>query len=164
MGNIEIKIRRLGPVRDSDIVLKPFMIFTGESGTGKSYTALLVHYIYRVLCNTIDIRDFFDYIGASFDRHKEQLTDDEGFLFEFTLQQFEEWISSASIRYVSTSIGNFSFNGDVSVKFHELPDTYRFYYKKEVVEVGGEMKYYDTIVINKDINMRLPYRSQGWSS
>lgn len=50
-GNIEIHIEDIGPIRDSRIELKPFMVFSGESGTGKSYTALLVHYIYRVLCN-----------------------------------------------------------------------------------------------------------------
>lgn len=43
-GNIEIHIENIGPIRDSRIELKPFMVFSGESGTGKSYTALLVHY------------------------------------------------------------------------------------------------------------------------
>ena len=44
-ATIEIQIEQLGPIRDSKIVLKPFMFFSGESGTGKSYTALLIHYI-----------------------------------------------------------------------------------------------------------------------
>lgn len=48
---IKIYIEELGPIRDSVIELKPFMIFSGESGMGKSYTVLLVHYIYRILCN-----------------------------------------------------------------------------------------------------------------
>ena len=39
--NIRIIIDKLGPITDSEIVFKPFMVFTGESGLGKSYTALL---------------------------------------------------------------------------------------------------------------------------
>ena len=57
-NTITIHIGHLGPVRDSDIILKPFMVFTGESGTGKSYTALLVHYVYKVLC-TFECSNFF---------------------------------------------------------------------------------------------------------
>ena len=39
--NIRIIIDKLGPITDSEIELKPFMVYTGESGLGKSYTALL---------------------------------------------------------------------------------------------------------------------------
>ena len=39
--NIRIIIDKLGPITDSEIELKPFMVYTGESGLGRSYTALL---------------------------------------------------------------------------------------------------------------------------
>lgn len=39
--DIRIIIDKLGPITDLEIVFKPFMVFTGESGLGKSYTALL---------------------------------------------------------------------------------------------------------------------------
>lgn len=159
---ITIHIDNLGPVHDSDLELKPFMVFTGASGTGKSYVSLLIHYIYRVFSKKHDIFDFFENIGASFDDHKKIISSDEDFLFEFSLEQFEEWISTSAIKYVGRSIGNFSFEGKVSIKFHGLPDTFKYHYRKETIEVAGEMKYYDTIIMNQRLTIRLPYDSSEW--
>ena len=162
-SSIEIYIEELGPIRDSRIELKPFMVFSGESGTGKSYTALLVHYIYKVLCGD-EMLDWFVQNNVSFDKHKEQLPDaNQGFLYEFTLQEFEAWCSRSVIKYVGDMVGNYSLEGKVSIKFNGLPtDRYRFSYSKEVLEREGEMKYYDTVSMNKDFPLRLPYNSTGW--
>ena len=46
---IKIKIEKLGRVVESEIEIAPLMVFSGESGMGKSYLALLVHYFYDVL-------------------------------------------------------------------------------------------------------------------
>ncbi|MDQ1265637.1 MAG: hypothetical protein QG635_788, partial [Bacteroidota bacterium] len=46
---IKIKIVELGPIRDSEIEFHPFLLFTGESNTGKSYTALLIYSIVKLL-------------------------------------------------------------------------------------------------------------------
>ena len=140
-SSIEIYIEELGPIRDSRIELKPFMVFSGESGTGKSYTALLVHYIYKVLCGD-EMLDWFVQNNVSFDKHKEQLPDaNQGFLYEFTLQEFEAWCSRSVIKYVGDMVGNYSLEGKVSIKFNGLPtDRYRFSYSKEVLEREGEMK------------------------
>ncbi len=37
MKAIKIHINRLGIIKDSDITITPMMIFSGESGLGKSY-------------------------------------------------------------------------------------------------------------------------------
>lgn len=162
-GNIEIHIENIGPIRNSRIELKPFMVFSGESGTGKSYTALLVHYIYRVLCNN-DMSDFFAENDASYDKHKEQLPDaNQGVLYEFTLQEFETWCNRSAIKYVGKMLGNYALEGKVSIKFNGLPtDRYKFTYAKEVLEMDGEMKYYDIVSMNKDFPLRLPYNSTEW--
>ena len=162
-GNIEIHIENIGPIRDSRIELKPFMVFSGESGTGKSYTALLVHYIYRVLCNN-DMSGFFAENNASYDKHKEQLPDaNQGVLYEFTLQEFETWCNRSAIKYVGKMLGYYALEGKVSIKFNGLStDRYKFTYAKEVLEMDGEMKYYDTVSINNDLPLRLPYNSTEW--
>lgn len=51
--NIRIHINKLGPIGDSEIELKPLMVFTGMSGLGKSYTAFLIYY----LVNSINFVD-----------------------------------------------------------------------------------------------------------
>lgn len=74
-ATIEIQIEQLGPIRDSKIVLKPFMFFSGESGTGKSYTALLVHYIYCLICDNA-LSDFFKEQGVSYNQLMAEHPDD----------------------------------------------------------------------------------------
>lgn len=163
--DIKIHIDYLGPVRNSDIVLKPFMVFTGESGTGKSYTALLVHYIYKVMCNYGVIDDFYKSLNASFDEDKQRLQNkEEGLLFEFTRQQLEEWVSNSAIKYVGNMLGNFSMQGKVSVQFESLDDKYSFYYKKEKTEVNGKDVYLDSISLNYKYVYRIPFESEHWMS
>lgn len=48
MKSVKIYIKELGAIRDSELYVKPFMIFSGESGLGKSYAAFLVHYLYVI--------------------------------------------------------------------------------------------------------------------
>lgn len=163
--DIKIHIDYLGPVRNSDIVLKPFMVFTGESGTGKSYTALLVHYIYKVMCNSAGMSDFYKSLNASFDEDKQRLQNkDEGLLFEFTRQQLEEWVSNSAIKYVGNMLGNFSMQGKVSVQFDGLDDKYSFYYKKEKTEANGKELYFDNVTLNGKYTFRFPYMSNNWES
>lgn len=163
--DIKIHIDYLGPVRNSDIMLKPFMVFTGESGTGKSYTALLVHYIYKVMCNSAGLSDFYKSLNASYDEDKQRLQNkEEGLLFEFTRQQFEDWVSNSAIKYVGNMLGIFSMQGKVSVQFDGLDDKYSFYYKKEKTEVNGEEVYLDNLTLNGKYTFRFPNMSSNWES
>ena len=50
-GKIRFEIESLGPIRDSVIDFKPFLLFSGESSTGKSYTAMAVYYLFFMLRN-----------------------------------------------------------------------------------------------------------------
>lgn len=159
---IRIYIDHLGPVRNSYLELKPFMVFTGESGTGKSYTALLVHYVYKVLC-TYECSKFFDSIEASFDKHKQQLSDEnDDFLFEFKINQFEEWLNKEAVRYVGDSLGSYNLDADVKIEFIGPVENYRFTYKRDILEINGEMSYFDNIQMNDFYPLRLPYNSKEW--
>ena len=48
-GKIRFEIEELGPIRDSVIDFKPFLIFSGESNTGKSFAAMAVYYLFYML-------------------------------------------------------------------------------------------------------------------
>ena len=50
-GKIRFEIESLGPMRDSVVDFKPFLLFSGESNTGKSYTAMVVFYLFFMLDN-----------------------------------------------------------------------------------------------------------------
>ena len=47
MERIKVKINKLGRVANSSIEIAPMMIFSGESGMGKSYLAILAHYFWK---------------------------------------------------------------------------------------------------------------------
>lgn len=57
--DIRILIDKLGPITNSEITLKPFMVFTGESGLGKSYTAFLVYNLTSAL-TAIRMQEFVE--------------------------------------------------------------------------------------------------------
>ena len=59
MNPVIFQIKKLGAVKNSKIELKPFMIFSGESGLGKSYVAFLVHYLYTLLSSSYRLNSFF---------------------------------------------------------------------------------------------------------
>lgn len=50
-GKIRFEIESLGPIRDSVLDFKPFILFSGESNTGKSYAAMAVYYLFYMLDN-----------------------------------------------------------------------------------------------------------------
>ena len=164
-GTIEIHIEQLGPIRDSQIVLKPFMFFSGESGTGKSYTALLVHYIYCLLCNTA-LSDFFKELGVSYNQLMAEHPDDEaGVLYEFSLGQLEAWCSKAAVSYLGQMLGNPDLKAHISIRFKGVPDRYKYTFKKEVLNLSGDvMDYFDLIQLNNRFSVRVPHRSEKWEA
>lgn len=59
MKCIKVRIDQLGRIRNSEILVSPLMVFSGESGLGKSYLALLCHYFFELLINTSRLNHFF---------------------------------------------------------------------------------------------------------
>lgn len=48
MKKVRIHISELGPIVDQEIQLAPFMLFTGDSNLGKSYTNFLCYYVFNL--------------------------------------------------------------------------------------------------------------------
>lgn len=164
-ATIEIQIEQLGPIRDSKIVLKPFMFFSGESGTGKSYTALLVHYIYCLICDNA-LSDFFKEQGVSYNQlMAEHPDDEEGVLYEFSLSQLEAWCSKAAVSYLGQMLGNPALKAQISIRFKGVSDHYKYTFKKEVLNLSGDvMDYFDLIQLNNGHSVRVPHRSEKWEA
>ena len=75
---IKILIYKLGRIRNAEIEIKPFMVFTGDSGLGKSYTAFLIDYLYNVIAS--------DRIKFFVREHMKSMNKDDqnkGFSFKF---------------------------------------------------------------------------------
>lgn len=108
--NIRIIIDKLGPITDSEIVFKPFMVFTGESGLGKSYTALLWYNLITSL-TPVRLQEFITKkINGSV---KEELT--------FKFKDFRMWLNQNTAAFLGYLLGNNNFNCQVNYVF-EIDD------------------------------------------
>lgn len=108
--NIRIIIDKLGPITDSEIVFKPFMVFTGESGLGKSYTALLW---YNLITSLIPMR-LQEFITKKINGSvKEELT--------FKFKDFRMWLNQNTAAFLGYLLGNNNFDCQVNYVF-EIDD------------------------------------------
>lgn len=152
MNTVKIHIKRLGAVRDSVVELKPLMIFSGESGLGKSYVAILVHYVYKILSEN-RLQNFFLANGWDVDT----LTETSPQNGSFTVQspQLLQWINEDACQYMRDSVGNPELPVDVSF---QLPITQLFYtFTYRTVLIGMEGKEESSVVfeLNGDLNLRV---------
>lgn len=109
--NIRIIIDKLGPITDSEIVFKPFMVFTGESGLGKSYTALLWYNLITSL-TPMRLQEFITKkINGSV---KEELT--------FKFKDFRMWLNQNTAVFFGYLLGNNNFNCQVNYVFETDDD------------------------------------------
>lgn len=108
--DIRIIIDKLGPITDSEIVFKPFMVFTGESGLGKSYTALLW---YNLITSLTPMR-LQEFITKKMNGSvKEELT--------FKFKDFRMWLNQNTAAFLGYLLGNNNFDCQVNYVF-EIDD------------------------------------------
>lgn len=113
---IKILIHKLGRIRNAEIEIKPFMVFTGDSGLGKSYTAFLIDYLYNVIAS--------DRIKFFVREHMKSMNkDDQNKGFSFKFGEIRQWMRNDVSQYLGYLLGNESFNCDVEYVFELADDT-----------------------------------------
>ena len=126
MKNIKINIKELGAVRNSIIQIKPMMIFSGESGLGKSYVAILVHYFYKLLAEK-RLQGFFNTREWDFETLIKSNPDKGG--FSFSASNLQDWINEDAKAYMRQSVGNpelpVSVSFDIPFEHSEYTFSYR---------------------------------------
>ena len=102
MERIKVKINKLGRVANSSIEIAPLMIFSGESGMGKSYLALLAHYFYDVLILSDRVKrleGFFVEYGYDYSVMVKGFQE-AGEALSVSKQQLEQWMAKDAISYL----------------------------------------------------------------
>lgn len=157
MRPIKIHINRLGLIRDADIELSPLMVFSGESGLGKSYVAILCHYFFHVLLNEKRLSSFIiqQYASLSvdfFDQSKD--IPDSGVALTFSKSDLENWLAEDAINYLGYMLGCGEMNADISVNLPDViaPDI-TFTYERELVGIDNNEDLYWKLSV-----MHLTYR------
>ena len=88
-----LKVTDVGPIAQAVIDLRPMTVFVGPSNTGKSYLAILIYTLHKVLS---DLLDSGDYIGArwlSF-RFLRKSLEEQGITPD-TLREMTSWMKKA---------------------------------------------------------------------
>lgn len=137
MERIKVKIKKLGRVTDSSIEIAPMMIFSGESGMGKSYLALLAHYFYDVLIFSDRMKRMvglfeeygYDYASMVKDFSK------EGVALTISKHQIEDWMKKDAISYLRFMLNSDQLEGDIQILLPStVPDDITIGYR--VVKAG----------------------------
>ena len=132
MKCIKVRIDQLGRIRDSEILVSPLMVFSGESGLGKSYLALLCHYFFELLINTSRLNHFFVDNNIDFNILSKDFKD-VGTALEIKKQDLEAWMAKDAILYLRYMLGYDGISGQIEITLPEsVPDTMAFTYKNEL--------------------------------
>lgn len=139
MKSIKLTIRKLGPIRASEIELMPFMLFSGESGLGKSYLAILCHYFFEVMANKKRLNALFDKLNVNYEGISSHF-EESGTILNLKKSDLEDWLASDAVDYLRYMLGNASFEADFSVTLPSgiIPDVIDFSYKKVIVELNDK--------------------------
>lgn len=159
MKCIKVRIDQLGRIRDSEIQVSPLMVFSGESGLGKSYLALLCHYFFELLINTSRLNHFFVDNNIDFNVLSKDFKD-AGTALEIKKQDLEAWMAKDAILYLRYMLGYDGISGQIEITLPEsVPDTMAFTYKKELTGLVDEEEIY-TILSLGNLRFRIQEKTQ----
>lgn len=159
MKCIKVRIDQLGRIRDSEILVSPLMVFSGESGLGKSYLALLCHYFFELLINTSRLNHFFVDNNIDFNILSKDFKD-VGTALELKKQDLEAWMAKDAILYLRYMLGYDGISGQIEITLPEsVPDTMAFTYKNELTGLVDKEEIY-TILSLGNLRFRIQEKTQ----
>lgn len=159
MKCIKVRIDQLGRIRDSEILVSSLMVFSGESGLGKSYLALLCHYFFELLINTSRLNHFFVDNNIDFNVLSKDFKD-AGTALEIKKQDLEAWMAKDAILYLRYMLGYDGISGQIEITLPEsVPDTMAFTYKKELTGLVDKEEIY-TILSLGNLRFRIQEKTQ----
>lgn len=159
MKCIKVRIDQLGRIRDSEILVSPLMVFSGESGLGKSYLALLCHYFFELLINTSRLNHFFVDNNIDFNILSKDFKD-VGTALEIKKQDLEAWMAKDAILYLRYMLGYDGISGQIEITLPEsVPDIMAFTYKNELTGLVDKEEIY-TILSLGNLRFRIQEKTQ----
>lgn len=159
MKCIKVRIDQLGRIRDSEILVSPLMVFSGESGLGKSYLALLCHYFFELLINTSRLNHFFVDNNIDFNVLSKDFND-AGTALEIKKKDLEAWMAKDAILYLRYMLGYDGISGQIEITLPEsVPDTMAFTYKNELTGLVDKEEIY-TILSLGNLRFRIQEKTQ----
>lgn len=107
MKSIKIYINELGAIRNSEIELKPFMLYTGDSGLGKSYTSFVVHYFFKTVSTQGRLQSFIE-------NKLNNVSEGDNVNLSFKFKEFRQWLNEGVSSYIGGLIGYDGFHCNIT--------------------------------------------------
>jgi len=148
LDSVIFRIRRLGAVSDSEVTLGQFMVFSGESGLGKSYVAIMCNYIFYLLWSRKRLNKFLIEQNIFFNERRKSWKN-KGEAFSVTKQSLMSWLSNDLRDYMSYMLGSTTWV-DVEV-YIPIPDTLRFGFTEEIEGLVDAEEVYLRLNINDEL-------------
>jgi predicted ATPase len=135
MKSIKLIINELGAIRESSIEIKPLMVLSGESGLGKSYLAILIHYVYKILTE-LRLQGFF--LEHKWDYETLSQVNSESGQISFDTSSVLSWINKDVDEYMKTTIGNQQLKIDVKIELPIESKKLSLSYRTEMMGLVGK--------------------------
>jgi hypothetical protein len=151
MQPIKLHINKLGLVRNADLTITPMMVFSGESGLGKSYVAILCHYFFYVWLSSKRLDTFFKELqkdrGINFYSQNQSLPD-KGVALTITKTELQDWLSKDAISYLGYMLGSENFSADISIALPDVfPNDIKFLFEQELVGITNAEDLYCKLTV-----------------
>ena len=111
---IKAQINKLGPIQDAFIEFAPFMLFTGKSNLGKSYTNFLSFYVFHLFADNRLHGFLSDKIIGKIKGTK--------FEINFSVGQLRKWMHDDVRQFFANLLNYSDINCDVVFIFDEFED------------------------------------------
>ena len=131
MKKVVININELGPVKEQVIELKPVMLFTGESGLGKSYVNFLTYYLFYVFSSERMHDYILEKINVDVNKEKE-------FSFSIKSGDLIEWMRNDVKKFFVYLYNYDNIKCDVEFLFEEIEKEFKIKYTKNDVKNGDK--------------------------
>jgi len=153
MRTVKFNIKKLGAVKDSSIELAPLMVFSGESGLGKSYVAFLVHYVYMLLTDN-RLEKFFRDNNYDLNILLENKKAKDVILTIATTDLLS-WINLDAIEYIGYLLGHSTFAGDIEIGIPIQDESLEFRFDEEIFGLDNNEEVFYKIRLKK-FEYRIP--------
>ena len=147
-------------IRDSEITLNRFMVFIGESGLGKSYTALLSNYLFELMMSVNRMMQFFISSNHTFNEIKNNFTPHSGTLFTITKSELLDWINNDAVEYLRYMLNANQLDADIEFDIPFLPDI-EFTYNRQTEGESENIKTILVISINNTLSYSVRYSEEA---
>ena len=140
MGQVSIDIHELGAIKHSEITLNSIMFFSGESGLGKSYLALLCHYFFDILVDKNRLNRFFLDNQEPYNSLRDTVmkSSDSGVVLSFSKKSFEKWLAEDLKVYMRYMMNHAALACDVDIHLPGDLDEYTISYRSEITGLEGQ--------------------------